>query len=272
MFPPAGLDLSSAVANYLEYQSGPDAWALGRFVVRAGDLPGLRLELARSGSGRPPVPLSVLLGAPGESDLTQVNALGGGNEARALAEAVEIRGDLALLERVPPSWDRYFEVPLDGGMPEALEAIRRGGAFAKVRTGGIVAEAFPDPDALTGFLLHAARLRLPFKATAGLHHPVRGSYRLTYEPGAPCGTMFGFLNVALAAAVAWSTGDGRDTRAALVEDEEGAMHWDSGGIPWRHHRFSAQAIDQLRRDFFHGFGSCSFREPLDELAGLGRVR
>ena len=38
LFPPAALAMRPALENYARYRSGPDAWALGRFVVPAGRL------------------------------------------------------------------------------------------------------------------------------------------------------------------------------------------------------------------------------------------
>ena len=33
-----------------------------------------------------------------------------------------------------------------------------------------------------------------------------------------------------------------------------------------------QEIERSRERFFHGFGSCSFEEPLDDLVGLDLLR
>jgi len=38
LFPPAALEMDAAVRNYEAYLRGPDAWALGRFVVPAARL------------------------------------------------------------------------------------------------------------------------------------------------------------------------------------------------------------------------------------------
>src|SRR5690606_30837129 len=38
LFPPAALDMDAAVAAWASYVTGPDRWALGRFVVAAGSL------------------------------------------------------------------------------------------------------------------------------------------------------------------------------------------------------------------------------------------
>src|SRR5262249_28283719 len=43
----------------------------------------------------------------------------------------------------------------------------------KLRTGGLEAAAFPPPEQVATTLVSCARWALPFKATAGLHHPLR---------------------------------------------------------------------------------------------------
>ena len=54
---------------------------------------------------------------------------------------------------------------------------------------------------------------VPFKATAGLHHPLRADYPLSYETNAPH-VMFGYLNLFLAAGfMRWN---GRRTAAELL--------------------------------------------------------
>ena len=42
---------------------------------------------------------------------------------------------------------------------------------------------------------------MSFKATAGLHHPLRAEYRLTYDADSPTGVMYGYLNVFVASAL-----------------------------------------------------------------------
>ena len=57
LFPPARLDMPAAVANYAAYRGGPDAWALGRFVVPAAELPAFAAAAAdhhpRAGDAAP---------------------------------------------------------------------------------------------------------------------------------------------------------------------------------------------------------------------------
>jgi hypothetical protein len=194
---------------------------------------------------------------------------------RAQVEVVELKvGSAADIERagslVPAGIPAYLEVAAGPGAPALLERIAAAGGRAKFRTGGTVAEAFPAPDALLAMLGEAELLGLSWKATAGLHHALRGSYALTYEPGAARATMFGFLNLLLAAACL-ARGAVREAPEALVEARPAALRLEGDVLLWRTLRFTAAELAELRRNRFRGFGSCSFREPLDELAGYGWI-
>jgi hypothetical protein len=119
------------------------------------------------------------------------------------------------------------------------------------------------------FLHEAAKLRVPFKATAGLHHPLPGDYRLTYEPGSAVGRMHGFLNVFIAAALALQGADLRVIRKAVEDDERIAFRIGRTGITWNDQRLEADEIVAMRESFGLSFGSCSFTEPFDDLRSLG---
>jgi hypothetical protein len=121
---------------------------------------------------------------------------------------------------------------------------------------------------LLRFIDAAVRARVPFKATAGLHHPLRADYRLTYAPDSARGRMFGFLNVFLTAA--WLHA-GRDAHNALDLLEEGspaAFQVDDEGIRWRNVQLRLSELRQARQEAIIAFGSCSFTEPIGELQAL----
>jgi hypothetical protein len=111
---------------------------------------------------------------------------------------------------------------------------------------------------------------VPFKATAGLHHPIRGEYRFTYEADSTKGTMYGFLNVFVAAALV-AAGANEDTGiAALEETHASAFEFHDDYLQWRDNRISAEQLAAVRERSAISFGSCSFTEPIDELAPLLR--
>jgi hypothetical protein len=174
-------------------------------------------------------------------------------EARGIAELVHLGVDV------------FAEFPLAGDLSPMTAALRRAGAGAKIRTGGVTADSFPSSRDVLTFLQACRKAGIRFKATAGLHHAVRGEYRLTYEPAAPTGTMFGFLNVAMAAAFLWFDRDDATVIAVLEERASDGFEFTDAGVSWRHDRLSRDQLREVRREFFVGFGSCSFSEPMAEV-------
>ncbi|HJS47749.1 MAG TPA: hypothetical protein VJ773_07180, partial [Gemmatimonadales bacterium] len=139
---------------------------------------------------------------------------------------------------------------------------------AKIRTGGVTPDAIPAPARVARFLAGCARLRLPFKATAGLHHPIRADYPLTYAPDAPRATMFGYLNLFLAAALLHAGGSEEDAARLLEETRLSAFTFGEHGVRWDGYRLSLADLAESRR-YALGVGSCSFDEPLADLAAAG---
>jgi hypothetical protein len=134
----------------------------------------------------------------------------------------------------------YCEAPID--------AIQSG--FAKIRTGVATSTQ------IAGFLCAAAARRLPFKATAGLHHPIRSA------------GMHGFFNVFAAAAFSWHGGEHAMILDILDDDAPRSFEFSDNELRWRGHTLSTAQIHDARRDFAHGFGSCSFAEPIADLRAL----
>ena len=138
-----------------------------------------------------------------------------------------------------------------------------------VRTGGTAADAFPSPQDVLRFMKACLTAGVPFKATAGLHHPLRAEYALTYAADAPRGTMFGYLNVFLAAA--WlAAGLADEPALALLEERDpSAFALEDEGVRWNDRVLTGTELARARERVIMGFGSCSFREPLDDAAALG---
>ncbi len=281
LFPPAGLDMAAAVANYHAYLGGPHAWALGRFVVPAGRIG--ELESAAAGLLPPspsPAPwrVAALLGADPAADMRALGELNcrhaAEGEGAVAADVVEGKADSPdaverLLGQVPPYLQAYVEIPIGRDPAPLIAAIGRGKGRAKVRTGGVTAEAFPAASDLVRFVRACLSARVPFKATAGLHHPLRAEYRLTYEPDSARGTMFGFLNLFLTTAFLAAGLDAGDAVLLLEERDQGAIRFDESGVEWKGRRLDLDAIRRSREQGIVSFGSCSFTEPIGDLESLG---
>jgi hypothetical protein len=271
--------MADAVRQYDLYRRSADRWMLGRFVVAATRLQELGSAISTGGitidTGNPWT-LSVVMGAHVPAELALIAAFQAEWEPQGvLADSIEYKvasvGQVRTLgEQIPRSFRRYFEVPQVGPYGELVSAIRDVGAFAKVRTGGTTAELFPAAADLTTFLLAAVKRDVPFKATAGLHHPFRGSYPLTYLPDAERQSMYGFVNLLVATTELMRGGEGETAEAILREEGRTAFACNDDGILWGGERYSAADLASAHERFFLGFGSCSFREPVDEL-GMGRA-
>jgi hypothetical protein len=268
LFPPAALDMPTAAGEYDARRRGDDAWMLGRFVVPVSRLD----ELMAAGVGGTRWHLSGLLGPDVGRESAQVDAFNAAHGARAVVDTVELKATAEAvaeaLSAVPRGITAYVEVALDHTLHAALDAVRHHGGRAKIRTGGITAAAFPEPEAVLRFLEGCVRRALPFKATAGLHHPVRGEQALTYAPDAPRGVMHGFLNVLGATALLYAGAPAADALRLLREEDADAFRVEDGAFVWREHRLAAPIL-QAARALATGFGSCSFGEPVSDLRALG---
>lgn len=282
LFPPASLPMDAALAEDRRARSSPEAWMLGRFIVPASRLS----ELAAYG-GAPA--LSVVLDGAGgaqadrwqpalQQDLRAVARAAGSGLRVELVEvrlpAAAVGADLlaAAGERVAEALGdavtAYYELQLaEGGLcpatakpssgwEDTIAAMAEAGARAKVRCGG--ATPAPPVAALACFVADCRDAGVPFKATAGLHHPIRHA------------DAHGFLNLLAAAVFAHAERIGVDEIAALLAEEDPAAFAVTAEAFSAHGRSArAEAIASARDELFTAYGSCSFTEPVDELRALG---
>lgn len=280
LFPPAGLGMTEVVANYASYRAGPYGWALGRLVVPVSRLSELEAAAGALPPRSPAAPWRVagLLGADSGSGLDAIGefncrhaAEGAGAVTVDVVEGKADTPDAAarLLERVPKYLQPYIEIPVSRDPAPLVSSVAAAGGRLKVRTGGVTADAFPTAADLVRFIRTSHDAGVAFKATAGLHHPLRAEYRLTYEPGSACGTMFGFLNLFLATALVAAGADDREAALLLEERDPRSFRFDNDGIEWRDRRLDLEAIRRARHSGIVSCGSCSFTEPIGDLESLG---
>jgi hypothetical protein len=157
-----------------------------------------------------------------------------------LAETSEVTETVRRLSELSP--EVYVEMPADV-LPDAIGSIASAGGRAKLRCGG---ELVPTVDQVARVLVACSEAGVVMKATAGLHHPLRR------------GEEHGFLNLLCAAMRA---GDGIDgVHAALQAESIDALALDE---------LDAGEVAVMRARLFKGFGSCSWREPVDDLRAIG---
>jgi hypothetical protein len=265
LYPPAGLDMRTAVRNYLAYQRSAHAAALGRFIVNLDRIHELR---SAAGDDLRKMKLSVLV--PTNADFDHVSALiGDGLPIESIEMKIQLISEIASLTgKLPSSLEIYFEIAMGSVEPEILGAIAAGGARVKLRMGGVTAEAFPSAAIVARVLRSLAGHGLSFKATAGLHHPIRSRHPFTYAPDSPAGWMHGFMNLLCAATLIHSGGDAAEAETLLEEQDPGAFRVTPRAISWRSHVWDADHLSRTRRKLI-SFGSCSFEEPIRDLEALG---
>jgi hypothetical protein len=277
LFPPAGLPMDQAVASYADYRRDAEAWMLGRFVVpvaRLGEFEAVFAALPEHARGLEPWWLSALAGPQQAGDMAAIARFNRRHAGRATIDVVELKaaevGQIDAVRRaLLPGITAYVELPIDRDPRPLVERLRAAGSRAKVRTGGVTPEVFPAAEDLARFLAACVAAGVPFKATAGLHHPLRAAYRLTYAPDSATAPMYGFLNVFLAAGVLRDGGTIDDAVAVLCEGDSAAFVFDAGGVAVCGRRISNERLALVRRATAIAFGSCSFREPVDDLRGMG---
>jgi hypothetical protein len=272
LFPPAALDMKAVVSNYSEYASGQESWALGRLIVPAGRLAEFTevFNEVCCDEREKAWLLSVIGSDDPVENAAQIKTF---TQGAVLVDTVELKAaDTASAERLltglPEGLIPYIEFPPEKAS-EMVPVLARYGALAKIRVGGLTQDSFPDPVTVARFLIACADSQVAFKATAGLHHAVRGEYQLDDDSEDSSVTMHGFMNVFLAAALAWLGKEEEAIVATLEEESPMIFRVTEENIRWHTNGLTTSQIGTMRRDFGIEFGSCSFTEPIEELKALG---
>lgn len=288
LFPPAQLPLETVVKNFAQYSANNRRSMLGRLIIPAGKLVEFEsvYDAHISEGNYLPWKISALLPPPTpenqtdfETALTSITDFHRRQAERsapfAIVDSVEVKTVSPEMSRlisdsIPDANDAFLEVDWNQDPTADIEGIATIGkpnVRAKIRTGGVEENMIPSPASVARFLNVCSKFRVGLKATAGLHHPLRGRYRLTYEPDATTGTMHGFVNVLVAACFAFSRQEAPLDFLTEVLSSESADDFFLGDreIGFGDRRLDVQEIESIRELLFASFGSCSFDEPSEEI-------
>jgi len=296
IFPPAKLPLTEAFERFLLHLGSDDGWLLARFVCPASRLEELAPLIESADFMQTPLRIAGL-GAGGEDppsfadgierDVESMKAFSTRFRGTAIIDVFEVKlpengdpsevvdlsfhhlADVAVRPPVP-----YFEIPLLGrardpivdaaavaAASHEIDSHRRAGL--KIRCGGLDATAVPSIEAVAAAIVASRDAGLPLKATQGLHHPLRH-----HDPDLDT-MVHGFLNLLTASVLAHAHFlDDAAIREVIAEDDPGAFVLSDSTIRWRDIEAGFQEVLNGRTSAMTSFGSCSFSEPRDDLAGL----
>ena len=276
LFPPSQVSMAKAVANYAAYKKGDYKWMLGRFVVpvsRLEEFTGCAKEFFTHDEET--WRLSILASDDIYKTVHQIEDFNHAHAPLAVADALEVKAETnyeikEISNAVHGGLETYFEIPTGDALADLISTLAIVGGRAKIRTGGVSEEAFPPTEQITKFMRVCMAANVPFKATAGLHHPLRCVKPLTYEANAPEGTMNGFLNVFLAAAFLRQGYQPRLINELLKSKRADDFLFSDNGVLWRQEHFlNSLQIENVRIHGAISFGSCSFVEPVEDLQEIG---
>ncbi|MCZ7532012.1 MAG: hypothetical protein M5U23_01135 [Acidimicrobiia bacterium] len=279
VFPPASLSVGDAVAGYREARASEASWVVGRFLIRASQLEELAaVAQATMVAGEVPWEVSATfdLDAPQSADLAAafhaemepamtVSAA----EARIIDPTIDgIERLFTTVGSISPDVVAFLEVTpsanIEGQVRSIADVIKRAGRVggAKLRCGGATSDLFPTAEELAVFIKSCVDAGLPYKATAGLHQPVR------HFDEALSIYRHGFLNMLMATAAA-ADGAGLGTIIEIVsETDRTAFAISPAFATWRDITMPGSALRRVRQNLFIAYDATDFDEPISALRDM----
>ena len=286
MFPPAKLPLEESLRHFLRYRRSPHAWMLGRFAcptTRLADVPRcvqspedaglLRITALAQASSKPDDVLAYL-----DTDLQRIREFRWcmGQDSGtvdmleiALPKDTSTQQLSALLPTLKTQLQHanlrgFLEIPRS--LYSDLSSLSNGSIGLKLRCGGTSVDAFPGEEQIAAFIVACRAHHLPWKATAGLHHPHRfwdASLQIWHH---------GFFNVFGAGILALSNPLSEADLVTILADREGrSFRFDAESFAWGSWTCSLDRLIEIRSKEVLSFGCCSFEEPCDDLRALGYI-
>lgn len=284
LFPPASLDIDAAVAGYRNARSSTDHWVAGRFLCPSSELVGLAGELTRTTRpGEDKWEIGVILEADPSHGVGAAAAISQAFHIEMQPVAIIASADAKITDRsvagiaatldsissIQPEVFAFLEVDrtssVAGQIVRVAQSLRDrvGAGGVKLRCGGAGDAFVPSIEEVAEFIVAATDQRIPFKATAGLHEPIR---RFDKESGS---ARHGFVNLLIASGAAANGEPASTVEAIVAETDPDAFSMRPAFATWKDISIAGSAMRRTRTHGFVAFGSCNFDQPVEALSRLG---
>ena len=288
LFPPAKLPLDVALEEYALHRTQNHAGSLSRFIIPMAKL--LSLDVVRL-EPHTPIHFSVLARKAStyqdcisylKEDIARLDNYQNQFSKAVTSDVIEavvpmesLKNDSEHLHDFLVEIDGlvngkkriFFEVICDDDWQELtpclLKAITNySWAGLKVRCGGVSAENFPSIQELAFAIAQASEHNVAIKFTAGLHHPLRH-----FNATVNC-KMHGFINVFSASMLTHKHKLSQSVIEDILTSEDIQDFNFENSLSWQDYSLSVEEITHYRKAFAISYGSCSFKEPLEDLEQL----
>lgn len=301
LFPPAGLKLSEAFKNYIEYKNGNYKWMLSNFICPVKLLPELENLIEEKYSNESEISLSVLGRGGHDADDFKINFEGDldlwkcfdakfANKIKTdffetrfpddLISGRDINKISGLIDFMTSKFNSELSHPVYlflecftgpdwkkniKSFINSIELHNENSANTgfKLRTGGVEAYAFPPVDFIALSIRECLDRKVPMKFTAGLHHPFRH-----YDNNIKT-MMHGFVNVFAAGIIAARHNiSNKGIKEILNDENPGNFIFDDNGFSWKDWKVDIKDIKFARENLVTSYGTCSIDEPIHDLKSI----
>lgn len=303
MFPPANLNLNDAFGEYTEYIQCPDEWMLNRFILPVSKIKDLTDtdEYIKAVPQDFKIKFSLLLSGGNtaaeftknlKSDFPLADTLNEKSGGLMIADNFEVKIPAEVMQAADfrpaekfireisrlvnehsgeqakiffesfnsADFEKVYEYAA-GAIAESNSVYNNAGF--KLRTGGVTEDAFPSIGQVSYAVYINNKNKVPFKATAGLHHPVR-HFNSTVKT-----KMHGFLNIFGAGILAHINSlSPAEITEIISEENPDSFRFTENGFKFRSLNAGTEEIEKARNEFAVSYGSCSFDEPREDLRNL----
>ena len=287
LFPPAKLELESALKNYSKYIQCNDNWMMSQFIIPVHLLEEITAELMVGFSKSNPLKLSILSGELSKEveklnqfqNLYSEKVYYSGLETRIqnrstfnqlldsiLVIQLKYNFTLATFFELPPCENWVENMKSTNEAISQFNKINNTNFGFKLRCGGVEAHMFPSADSIAETIISCINFEIPIKFTAGLHHPIR-HYNESLKT-----KMYGFFNIFIGGMLTKKYGFDSNKCVEILKDESlGNFKFSNDKLSWKEYSLNNFEIKHFRKNNFISFGSCSFNEPREDLIKLGII-